>query len=99
MAPSLLAHVAALVAPPACLAGRERVAAGAGPLCAVCRRALPWLPPGGLCPRCALPRPCRPCPAARAPWSSAWAPLAYDGPARALVVALKYRGALPVADA
>ena len=31
--------------------------------------------------------------------SRAWAPVAFDGPARALVHALKFRGALGVADA
>jgi predicted amidophosphoribosyltransferase len=39
----------------------------------------------------------RRCPAAAAPWERAWAPVAYDGPARQLVAALKFRGALPVA--
>ena len=34
----------------------------------------------------------------RAPFAAAWAPLAHDGPARALVAALKFRGRLPVAD-
>ena len=32
-------------------------------------------------------------------WSRAWAPVAFEGPARALVHALKFRGALGVADA
>ena len=35
----------------------------------------------------------------RAAFDAAWAPLAHDGPARALVAALKFRGRLPVADA
>lgn len=38
------------------------------------------------------------CPAARAPWSRAWAPLAHAGPARELVLALKFRGAVGLAD-
>ena len=37
------------------------------------------------------------CPAAGAAFALAWAPLAYDGVARELVQALKFRGALPVA--
>jgi predicted amidophosphoribosyltransferase len=37
------------------------------------------------------------CPAAGAAFARAWAPLAYDGVARQLVAALKFRGALPVA--
>jgi predicted amidophosphoribosyltransferase len=42
--------------------------------------------------------PCAPCPARRAAWTRAWAPLAHDGPARALVGALKFRGRLAAAD-
>jgi len=43
----------------------------------------------------------RPLPAQAAPAGGvpAWAPVAYDGPARALVGALKYRGAAGLADA
>ena len=37
------------------------------------------------------------CPAAGAAFALAWAPLAYEGVARDLVQALKFRGALPVA--
>ncbi|MCW2967866.1 MAG: competence protein, partial [Solirubrobacteraceae bacterium] len=51
-----------------------------------------WLR-GPLCPRCALPAPCGPpCPAARAAFASAWSPVAFEGPARALVHALKFHG-------
>jgi len=87
----------ALVVPPACLACRCVLPGAGDPLCPSCRRALPWLPEPR-CPRCALPAPCGSCPAAGAPFGEAWAPLAHDGPARALVVALKFRGRLPVAD-
>src|SRR2546423_6112511 len=87
----------ALAGPPACLACRRPVAGAGQPLCPPCRWALPWLPERR-CPRCALPAPCRPCPAAGAPFDAAWAPLAHDGPARSLVAALKFRGHLPVAD-
>src|SRR3954470_6322061 len=51
-----------------------------------------------MCRRCALPSHRRGCPAAGAAFSRAWAPLAYDGVARDLVAALKFRGALPLAD-
>ncbi|MGI8804868.1 MAG: ComF family protein [Thermoleophilaceae bacterium] len=51
--------------------------AAAEPLCGQCRGALRWL----------APEP------ARATGVEAWAPLAYDGPARAMVSALKFRGA------
>jgi predicted amidophosphoribosyltransferase len=87
----------ALLVPPACLACRCSLARAGDPLCPSCRRALPWLPEPR-CPRCALPSPCGPCPAAGASFDEAWAPLAHDGSARALVVALKFRGRLPVAD-
>ena len=38
------------------------------------------------------------CPAAAAVFSRAWAPMAYQGVARELIGALKFRSALPVAD-
>lgn len=57
--------------------------APAEPLCAACRSALRYL--------AAEPVPL--------PGLGAWAPLAYDGPARALVGALKFRGAERVAEA
>jgi predicted amidophosphoribosyltransferase len=92
-----LAELLAIVAPPACAACREPLAAADELLCAHCLRALPWLR-GRRCPRCGLPRH-RPggCPAARAAFGRAWAAMAYEGPARALVQALKFRGALPAA--
>ena len=66
-------------------------------LCPDCTLALPWLRGG--CARCGLPRHRgRGCPAANAAFGRAWAPLAYEGVARDLVAALKFRAALPVAD-
>jgi predicted amidophosphoribosyltransferase len=86
------------LAPPACLACR---APGMTPLCPPCRRALPWLG-GALCAACALPSPagaaCRRCPMAGSAVEGAWAPMAHAGPARALVHALKLRGARAAAD-
>ena len=91
------AELVAALAPPACLACRTPLAAAGAPLCAACRRALPWLPEPQ-CRRCGLPLPCGTrCPGATASFERAWSPLAHDGPARALVAALKFRGALPVA--
>jgi predicted amidophosphoribosyltransferase len=86
----------ALVAPPSCVSCRAPTGVGER-LCAHCTRALPWL--RRTCPRCALPsHGGRACPAGGAAFSRAWAPLAYEGVARDLVAALKFRGALPVAD-
>jgi ComF family protein len=95
---SLLAELLAIIAPPACAAcgtGLDR----AGPLlCAPCSRALCWLG-SHVCRRCGLPsHRGRACPAAHAAFASAWAPLAYEDSARDLVHALKFRGALPLAE-
>jgi predicted amidophosphoribosyltransferase len=94
-----LAELLAIVAPPACVSCREPVRRADGLLCAGCLRGLPWLR-GWRCPRCGLPRHRHGggCPAAAAAFARAWAPMAYEGPARALVQALKFRAALPVAD-
>jgi predicted amidophosphoribosyltransferase len=93
----VLAEILALVAPPACVACRLPLDAAREGLCPACRRALPWLGEPR-CPRCALPAPCAPCPARGAAFACAWAPLAHAGPARALVNALKFGGALALAD-
>ena len=58
---------------------------------------MPWL--RDACPRCALPRPCSPCPGRRAAFSRAIAVAAHDGVARELVLALKLRGSRSAADA
>jgi predicted amidophosphoribosyltransferase len=96
MPPRALAELLAVVAPPACVACREPLPRADLRLCAGCARALPWMP-RGTCSRCGLPSHRQECPAARAAFQRAWAPLAYDGVARELVAALKFRGALPVA--
>lgn len=82
-----------LLAPPLCFGCG---AAGAD-LCAVCRRALPWLP-AVRCRRCGLPGACRRCPAAALAFDAAWAPMAYAGPVQALVGALKVRRARAAAE-
>ncbi len=87
----------AVLAPPRCPACEEALPGTSDRLCGACARALPWLGPD-TCPRCAQPRPCDPCPAAGRSWDRAWAPLAHDGPARALVAALKFRGLVAAAD-
>ena len=93
-----LAELLALIAPPVCAACRAPVVEADRLVCAPCVRALPWLR-GPRCGRCGLPRHRRTgCPAAAAAFAAAWAPLAYEGVARDLVQALKFRGALPLAD-
>ncbi|HKF79286.1 MAG TPA: hypothetical protein VKB17_00510 [Thermoleophilaceae bacterium] len=59
-----------------------RLAPAGAPLCARCRLRLRWLGPEAVT-------------VAGVP---AWAPVAYEGPARALVQALKFRGAAGVAE-
>ena len=82
-----------LLVPPLCVACRRPAV---NQVCPACLRELPWLR-GHRCPRCGLPRHRSGCPAAAAAFDRAWAPLAYEGPARDLVGALKFRAALPVA--
>ena len=92
----MLARIAALLVPPTCIACGDGCRPGAL-LCGRCRGALPWLHPER-CRRCGLPAPCAPCPARGAAFDAAWSAVAYDGVARALVHALKFRGALACAD-
>jgi ComF family protein len=68
---------------PPLCAGCGADAGSAEPLCARCRGELRWLGP-------------QPADAAGVP---AWAPVAYEGPARGVVGALKFRGARRAADA
>jgi ComF family protein len=92
----LLAELLAVVVPPACVVCRAALPRAGLWLCAACTRRLPWMP-ARLCERCGLASHRRGCPAAHAAFTRAWAPLAYDGVARELVAALKFRAALPVA--
>jgi predicted amidophosphoribosyltransferase len=92
----LFTELLAVVVPPACVVCRAALPRAGLWLCASCTRALPWMP-ARICPRCGLASHRRGCPAARAAFARAWAPLAHDGVARELVAALKFRAALPVA--
>jgi ComF family protein len=93
-----LAAASGLLAPPLCVSCRRPPSRPRDPLCPACRAALPWLL-GPRCPRCGLPAPCGTrCPMAGGAIVRAWAPVAFEGPARAVVHALKFRGALAVAD-
>jgi predicted amidophosphoribosyltransferase len=101
--PASLARAAAaallgIVAPASCLACGAAPAHARDVLCVACRRALPWLP-GPRCARCALPAHAAGvrCPAPPGAPGRSWAPLAYAGPAAALVHALKHRGAMRAA--
>jgi ComF family protein len=92
-----LAVATAALAPPACWGCRAPVAAGEA-LCSGCRSEIRFLR-GIRCPRCGLPVPCgRRCPATGSSLERSWAPVVFEGPARALVHALKFRAALGVAD-
>ncbi|MGZ6644408.1 MAG: ComF family protein [Solirubrobacteraceae bacterium] len=95
---NVLAAASSAIAPPACWDCGATVAAGQ-PLCWACRAQLRFLR-GERCPRCGLPAPCAgPCSSPGSALARAWAPVAFEGPARTLVHALKFRGALGVADA
>jgi ComF family protein len=92
---TLLDRLVSLVVPPLCVACREPEAGGAA-LCVDCRDGLGTLGPG--CLRCAAPvgapvARCRECGDRMLAFERAWAPFAYDGPARQLVMALKARSA------
>lgn len=96
--PRALDLLATVVVPERCLHCRGPAGRPGVLLCDPCRRALAWLGTDG-CPRCGLPAPCGPrrCPARGAAFAAAWAPLAYEGPARSLVLAGKERSARRVA--
>jgi predicted amidophosphoribosyltransferase len=94
----MLEPLVALVVPPRCAACRAPGRRPEAVLCGACRRALPWLGVA-CCERCALPLPHRgACPARGAPFDAAWSAVAYEGPARDAMRALKFRAARPLAD-
>ena len=96
MAGRVLETFLSVLAPPVCASCGDAVPCGSV-LCESCAARLPWLG-CRTCARCAQPVPCAPCPARRAAFAHAWAPLEHRGPARALVTALKFRGALGCAS-
>jgi predicted amidophosphoribosyltransferase len=93
-----LAAAVAVLVPPLCVACRRPPPRPGERLCPACRASLPWLREPR-CPRCALPAPCGGrCPMAGSAVARAWTPVAFEGPARAVVHALKFRGALGLAE-
>jgi ComF family protein len=97
--PTVLADLVALVVPPSCAACRAPGRRADAVLCGACRRALPWLTRTPCCARCALalPHTSRRCPARDAPFDAAWSAVAYEGVARDVMHALKFRSARPLA--
>ncbi len=83
---TLLDRALATIAPPACF-GCGASAGSAAPLCVACRSGLGWLSPDTVMLE-----------AEGELGLEAWAPLAYRGGARALARALKFRGAVALAD-
>lgn len=82
---------------PSCCAscGAARRGIGGGGLCRACWKALPLLDAEAACPACALPSSapfCRSCAVALPPVSRTVAVARYEGVARRLVHALKFRG-------
>ncbi len=95
----MLEQLVALVVPPRCAACRAPGRHAADVLCGACRRALPWLTTLPCCERCGLPLPhVASCPARDAPFDAAWSAVAYAGPARHAMHALKFSAARPLAD-
>ena len=94
----MLADLIALAVPPSCAACRAPGRRADDVLCGACRRALPWLTRTPCCGRCALPLPhAGRCPARDAPFHAAWSAVAYEGVARDVMHALKFRSARPLA--
>jgi len=90
-------NLIALVVPPTCAACRAPGLRAGDALCAACRRTLTRLP-AACCERCALPLPCRRCPAAGAAFAAAWSAVVYEGVARDALRALKFARARALAD-
>jgi ComF family protein len=96
----ILGRMASLVVPPLCVSCREPELSGAA-VCAGCRRRLVALR-DPRCERCGAPvvtpaSRCPECRGRRPAFRTAWSAFAYESTARALVAALKSRGATPAA--
>jgi predicted amidophosphoribosyltransferase len=94
MSSRLVRTLLSLVVPPLCIACREPELSGA-PVCPECAGAME--PIAACCRRCGAPLPCAvdacaECRGRGLSFRRAWAPFAYTGPAREVVLALKARG-------
>jgi predicted amidophosphoribosyltransferase len=94
MAGSLARSLLSLVVPPLCAACREPELSGA-PVCPRCAAGMQ--PIAACCRRCGTPLPCpvdacTECQGRGLAFERAWAPFAYTGPAREVVLGLKSRG-------
>jgi predicted amidophosphoribosyltransferase len=95
MAPGpLMRSLLSLVVPPLCVACREPELSGAA-VCPSCAAGME--PIAACCRRCGAPLPCpvdacAECRGRGLSFARAWAPFAYTGPAREVVLALKARG-------
>ena len=94
MPASLVRSLLSLVVPPLCVACREPELSGA-PVCPECAGAME--PIAACCRHCGAPLPCAvdacsECRGRPFAFRRAWAPFAYTGPAREVVLALKGRG-------
>ena len=94
MAGSLARSLLSLIVPPLCAACREPELSGA-PVCPRCAAGMQ--PIAACCRRCGAPLPCpvdacSECRGRGLAFERAWAPFAYTGPAREVVLGLKGRG-------
>lgn len=93
-----------LLFPAACTACHQPLEEPENPLCTSCLADLPLLPPT-VCRSCALPLPaagngaalCLACRVRPPAYDRVISPFLYEGPAKALVTALKYGGRMPTA--
>ena len=80
-----------MLAPPRCVACGCEPKSSTAVLCPECERGLVSLG-ADVCQRCALPRPCAPCPAADASWDTARSALRHGQVSSSVVVAFKQSG-------
>lgn len=87
---SIVHCLSTLVGSPTCCVCRSPVGRADGAICGNCHASQVRLA-APLCPRCSLPLPCRPCPAAGMAFDRSYAPFSYEGASRRAVTALKFQ--------